>query len=47
MVLNATSEYKVVFLYPGPMRGGSSRNIVPGPGSYGGARDWKNIWLLL
>jgi len=33
-------------LLPGPMRGGSSRYIVPGPDSYGGARDWRNIWVF-
>ena len=32
---------------PGPMRRGSSRNIVPVPDSYGGARDWRNIWLFV
>jgi len=26
-------------------RGGSSRYIVPGPDSYRGARDWRNIWV--
>jgi len=26
---------------------GSSRYIVPGPDSYGGARDWRNIWVFV
>ena len=27
------------YIWPGPMRGGSSRYIVPGPESQGGAHD--------
>jgi len=36
-----------LFLQPGLMRGGSSRYIVPGPDSYGAARDWRNIWVFV
>jgi len=37
----------ILYSIQGLWERGSSRYILPGPDSYGGSRDWTNIWVFV